>query len=80
LRFSVALSCSPGHVEQFVALYLGGERKAEPELDRLSNILKTFSDRFGNIQWSDGDQVRRLITEEIPARVSFRVETDAQIA
>ena len=49
---------------------IGGGRKAEPELDRLSNILKTFNDQFGNIEWTDADRVRRLITEEIPARVS----------
>jgi type I restriction enzyme, R subunit len=48
----------------------GGGRKLEPELDHLSNILKTFNDQFGNIQWTDADRVRRLITEEIPARVS----------
>jgi len=48
----------------------GGGRKAEPELDRLSNILKTFNDQFGNIRWSDEDRVRRLITQEIPDRVA----------
>ena len=42
----------------------------EPELDRLSNILKTFNDQFGNIPWEDQDRVRRLITKEIPARVA----------
>jgi len=47
----------------------GGGGKPEPELDRLSNILKTFNDLFGNIEWTDGDRVHRLITEEIPARV-----------
>src|SRR2546422_11491591 len=48
----------------------GGGHKSEPELDRLSNILKTFNDLFGDIEWTDADRVRRLITEEIPARVS----------
>ena len=48
----------------------GGGRKAEPELDRLSNILKTFNDQFGNVTWADGDRVRKLITEEIPQRVA----------
>lgn len=48
----------------------GGGYKAEPELDRLSNILKTFNDQFGNIEWSDADRVHKLITEEIPNRVS----------
>jgi type I restriction enzyme R subunit len=47
----------------------GGGRKPEPELDRLSNILKTFNDQFGNIPWTDTDRVHRLITEEIPNRV-----------
>jgi type I restriction enzyme R subunit len=48
----------------------GGGRKPEPEVDLLSNILKTFNDQWGNIAWSDGDRVRRLIIEEIPMKVS----------
>lgn len=48
----------------------GGGVKAEPELDRLSNILKTFNDQFGNIPWTDADRVHKLITEEIPSRVA----------
>jgi type I restriction enzyme R subunit len=48
----------------------GGGRKPEPELDRLSNILKAFNDQFGNIPWSDADRVHRLITEDIPNRVA----------
>ena len=48
----------------------GGGSGLEPELDRLSNILKTFNDQFGNIPWEDQDLVRRLITKEIPARVA----------
>ena len=47
---------------------LGGD--AEPELDRLSNIIATFNDLFGDITWEDGDRVRRMITEEIPSRVA----------
>ncbi|MGD0992141.1 MAG: type I restriction endonuclease subunit R [Gemmatimonadales bacterium] len=48
----------------------GGGRSPVPELDRLSNILKTFNDLFGNIPWTDADRVHRLITQDIPARVS----------
>ena len=47
----------------------GGGRKPEPEIDNLSSILKTFNDQFGNIKWTDGDRVRRLITVDIPAQV-----------
>jgi len=48
----------------------GGGRKPEPELERLSNILKTFNDQFGNIPWTDADRVHKLITEDIPSRVA----------
>ena len=48
----------------------GGGHRPEPELDRLSNILKSFNDQFGNIPWTDGDRIHRLITEEIPNRVA----------
>ena len=48
----------------------GGGRKPEPELDRLSNILKTFNDQFGHVPWTDADRVHKLITEDIPVRVA----------
>jgi type I restriction enzyme, R subunit len=48
----------------------GGGAKPEPELDRLSNILKTFNDQFGDIGWTDSDRVHKLITEDIPERVA----------
>ena len=48
----------------------GGGHKPEPELERLSNILKAFNDQFGNIEWTNTDRVRRLITEDIPAGVA----------
>jgi type I restriction enzyme R subunit len=48
----------------------GGGHVAEPELDRLSNILKAFNDQFGNIDWKDADKINKVITEEIPAKVA----------
>lgn len=47
----------------------GGQRP-EPELDRLSNILRTFNELFGNVEFTDEDRVKKLITEDIPAKVS----------
>lgn len=44
--------------------------KAEPELDRLSNIIREFNDLFGGIRWEDADRVAQLITETIPTRVA----------
>ncbi len=51
----------------------GGGRKPEPELDRLSNILRVFNEQFGSIPWTDRDRVERLITDDIPAGVAADV-------
>lgn len=48
----------------------GGGRKPEPKQDQLSNIIKIFNDRFGNIDWKDADKIRKVITEEIPYKVA----------
>ena len=48
----------------------GGGHKPEPELDKLSNIIKAFNDQFGNIEWKDADKIRQVIAEEIPSKVS----------
>ena len=48
----------------------GGGHVPEPEMDRLSNIVRMFNDLFGNIVWEDADRVHQLITETIPARVA----------
>ena len=48
----------------------GGGRMPEPEIDRLSNIIKAFNDQFGNIDWKDVDRIRQVISEEIPAKVA----------
>ncbi len=42
--------------------------KPEPELDSLSNILISFNDIFGNIEWKDEDNVKRQI-QELPDMV-----------
>ncbi len=44
--------------------------RSEPELDRLSNIIREFNERFGNIIWTDADRMQKLITEDIPQRVA----------
>ena len=48
----------------------GGGGKGEPELDRLSAILSTFNDLYGNLPWTDADRIRRRIAEEIPPKVA----------
>ena len=48
----------------------GGGYKPEPELDRLSNIIRDFNDRFGSIEWKDADKIEKVISEELPTKVA----------
>lgn len=65
---SIQLPDEDGEIEPVPTTAGGG--KPELEMDRLSNILRSFNDQFGNVPWTDTDRVRRLITEEIPAKVA----------
>jgi type I restriction enzyme R subunit len=47
----------------------GGGRKPEPELDRLSNIVKAFNEQFGNL-FADPARMEGRITDEIPKKVA----------
>jgi type I restriction enzyme R subunit len=47
----------------------GGGHKAEPELERLSNILKAFNEQFGTM-FGDGDRILRRIREDIAPKVA----------
>ena len=47
----------------------GGGQKPEPEMDRLSNIIKSFNDQFGT-DWKDRDKIGRVIAEELPVKVA----------
>ena len=58
------------HAEIDPGQTIGGGHRPELELDRLSNIVKTFNELFGNIAWEDSDRVRDLITKTIPSRVA----------
>ncbi len=46
-----------------------GGYKSEPELDHLSNILKTFNDQFGTL-FTDTDRVAKRIREDIAPKVA----------
>ncbi|MCX6875244.1 MAG: type I restriction endonuclease subunit R [Verrucomicrobia bacterium] len=47
----------------------GGGRKPEPELDRLSNILKAFNEQFGTL-FTDADRIFTRIKDEIAPLVA----------
>jgi type I restriction enzyme R subunit len=46
-----------------------GGRRPEPELDRLSNILRAFNDQFGTL-FEDADRVARRIRDDIAPKVA----------
>ena len=48
----------------------GGGSNADPEMERLSNIIEDFNNRFGNIEWKDQDKIQRVIAEELPKKVA----------
>jgi type I restriction enzyme R subunit len=72
-----------------------GGNISEPEIMKLSDIIKEFNVRFGNIVWTDKDKVSQIITE-LPAEVAknetyqnamkhsdattARIESDAALA
>ena len=48
----------------------GGGQKPELEMERLSNIIREFNDRFGNIEWKDPDKIEKVVSEELPEKVA----------
>ena len=66
-----AMEIEPGDADGIVDPVPVGEGglPPEPELDLLSNIIKVFNDQFGDIGWKDVDKIRKVIAEEIPAKV-----------
>ena len=65
---TIALADENGEIEP-VPTDTGGT-PPEPEIDRLSNILKAFNELFGSVEWKDADKIRQIITEEIPVKVA----------
>lgn len=61
----IILEDEDGKVE---GLGIGAGKKNEVELDTLENIISTFNDIFGNIDWQDKDNVARQI-KELPEMV-----------
>jgi type I restriction enzyme R subunit len=70
VRATLSLALADQNAEIEPVPTSGGGRIAEPELDRLSNIVRAFNDQFGNINWKDADKIRQVIAEEIPDKVA----------
>ncbi len=69
-RASMAVALADSDAEIGPVPTGGGGGVTEPEIDLLSNILKEFNEMFGNVDWKDADRIGKVITEELPAKVS----------
>ena len=66
-RFKLSIEDQDAEIEPVPTT--GGGKKPEPQLDRLSNILKTFNDQFGTL-FTDADRVVNRIQTEIAPKVA----------
>ncbi len=70
VRATISLSLKDENAELFPIEEAEGGGKTEPELEKLSNIIKSFNDQFGAIEWHDSDKIRKVIEEELPQKVA----------
>ncbi len=68
----ISLAAEPGEVNPIPVGVGGGA--PEPELDTLENILSAFNQRFGDIEWTDKDKVRKILTEQLPQDLQAQSE------
>ncbi|MDE2897206.1 MAG: type I restriction endonuclease subunit R, partial [Chloroflexota bacterium] len=64
----IQLADEDAEIEPVAPEQVGQQQDAE--LDRLSQILKEFNDRFGNIEWKDEDKIQQVIGVDLPAKVA----------
>lgn len=67
---TMALSLADANAEIDPVPTAAGGHLSEPEMDYLSNLLNSFNEMWGNVDWKDADRVRRTIAEDIPRLVS----------
>lgn len=48
----------------------GGAGRPQPDMDKLSSIIRTFNEHWGKVDWDDKDRIEELILKEIPSRVA----------
>jgi type I restriction enzyme R subunit len=69
---NILLDSGSGEIPPIPVDVRGGQY--EPELDTLENILNAFNQRFGDIEWSDEDKVRQILTKQLPDEMKANKE------
>src|SRR5207248_3313389 len=70
VQSAIAISLPDQDVEISPVPTQAGGHIPDPELDRLSNIVRAFNEQFGNRDWKDPDRIRTVIAAELPAKVA----------
>lgn len=70
VRATIRLTLKDEGAQLFPPVAVQAGIRQDSELDKLSNIIKSFNEQFGNIQWRDGDKIRKVIEEELPRKVA----------
>ncbi len=68
-KATMAISLPDANAEIEPVPTSGGGRKPEPEMDKLSNIVKAFNEQFGGL-FADPKRMEQRITGEIPTKVA----------
>lgn len=51
-----------------------GGGKPETDTDTLENIIKSFNQKFGDIEWTDKDKVNKILTQQLPSEMQADFE------
>ena len=70
VRATISISLGDANAEIAPVPTGGGGGKPEPAIDKLSNILKSFNDLWGNIEWKDADKVKQDIFDYVAPKVA----------
>ena len=69
-RTAMKIALADGDAEIDPVPDSSGGGRAEPQLERLSEIVASFNALFGNISWQDAERIRQRVTEEVPTLVA----------
>ena len=72
-RTNIALEEADSEVAPLSTIESGQQRNLD--FDSLENIIQTFNERFGDIEWEDNDKVRKILTEDIPKDLKANSDT-----
>jgi len=71
-KSKIELEIDKGLIEPIPVDVGGG--KPEADKDTLENIIKSFNQKFGDIEWTDKDKVNKILTQQLPSEMQADFE------